>query len=444
MKKIINKNELEEQILLAKKKINILGVIPFSLDWDKFKCSWFEQINRGDLKVEIFRESDWLINSYTIIANDKKFSGESRSYEYGDFKKQMEGPLNNLRKYLVDRGCKNIEPERDVTEVGYKQCFALRTCYLPISIPAIQIDEKYYITLGLTKFKNCDKFELVSEEHTWYPELQKYFFGFFEYENGAKKFSTEETKKGNRLEVLQTYNFERKPVGVLPRDSFLGTKQLKSVVWGFVFTRDGKLLLHRRKENAKDNRGMWDKSVGGHVALGDVDTVKAFGRELAEELYYVEKAEQGGHNQTDFIKVNEDKMIFLGEWMPTRRFIAPFVDMNYNQNEYYSFSKTIINSLRCQPDGETIDASMFVDIYVCVAGRGFEYRLDHLMNSDYALLETYELRDCYRDKTIKIFKSGKMMEELFEVTSDLRYVMNSSIIDELARFSDYLKSQYFK
>ena len=42
-------------------------------------------------------------------------------------------------------------------------------------------------------------------------------------------------------------------------------------------------------ENAKDNQGMWDKSVGGHVAINDIDTVKAVARELAEELYIIRK-----------------------------------------------------------------------------------------------------------------------------------------------------------
>ena len=40
----------------------------------------------------------------------------------------------------------------------------------------------------------------------------------------AKRFSTEETKKGNRLEIIQSFDEKRNPTGILPRDSFLDTE----------------------------------------------------------------------------------------------------------------------------------------------------------------------------------------------------------------------------
>ena len=98
---------------------------------------------------------------------------------------------------------------------------------------------------------------------------------------GAKKYSSEITAKDNRTEIISMYNDNRHCLGQLPRESFLNIEKAKLVVWGMLFTRDGRVLIHRRADNAKDNRDMWDKSIGGHVDMekDTVDTVKAAARE---------------------------------------------------------------------------------------------------------------------------------------------------------------------
>ena len=128
---------------------------------------------------------------------------------------------------------------------------------------------------------------------------------YFENNDGAKLYSTEETKKGDRLEVINAYNSNREVMFQLPRDSFPETKLAKLVVWAMLFTRDGKLLIHKRGMNAKDNRNRWDKSVGGHVAVDDVDSAKAVAREIAEELYKHEAEGQGDHGKSDY---DEDRV----------------------------------------------------------------------------------------------------------------------------------------
>lgn len=75
-----------------------------------------------------------------------------------------------------------------------------------------------------------------------------------------RKYSTEYTEKGNRLEVIpwydeisneKTHYSSRKLVGLLPRDSFPNTPLNKLVVWGLIFTRDGRLLIHQREKMRK-------------------------------------------------------------------------------------------------------------------------------------------------------------------------------------------------
>lgn len=447
----INKSQLLKEIKTAKKRVRFLGVLPFNIDWDIFKDDWYKKINNGDLTVEIICEAPHFVNTQSIIANDKRVSGASRSYEFGSFTNILEAPRYTLRKFLVDQKCSNIEPIGDIPETlrkNYRQCFSLRTCYLNIPIPTLNIDDKYYIVMSLTKFSDFDTFELVDHRHSWYEELQNYFAAYLDNTEGAKKYSTEETLKGNRIEVIQSYDSRRLPTGLLPRDSFLNTSQVKLVVWGLIFTRDGKLLIHKRKENAKDNQGMWDKSVGGHVAVSDIDTVKAVARELAEELYIHEASEQGDHDKNNFLKVNADKLIFLGEWLPDRRYIMPFKDINSHKDEFYyfrlnyPFSNVVRNSPRYLQDGTVQDVSLFVDVYVCIASENFD--ISKLKNSEYLVLELHEIKDAFITGKIANSTNNVIIKEDFMVSPDLKSIIHSSMWDDLASFSDYVRDNYQK
>lgn len=446
MATIINREELMAAIENAETCVRFLGVLPFDINWDKFKEDWCIRINNGSLLVEIICEASHFVSGQSIIASNKRISGENRSYELGSFINILNAPDSKLRKYLIDNNCRNLEPVEDIPKnerKGYKQCFSLRTCYLQIPVPTVNIDNDYYISLPLTRFSALDKFEKIDETHAWYNEFLLYFKTYFDNPEGAKRFSTEETQKGNRLEIIQSFDEKRNPTGILPRDSFLDTVHVKLVVWALIFTRDGKLLIHKRKENAKDNQGLWDKSVGGHVAINDVDTVKAVARELAEELYIHEASEQGDHGKITFVKVNSDKMIFLGEWLPDRRYTLPFDDVNSHKDEYYyfrmnyPFSTTVRNSPRHLPNGDIQDVSVFADVYVCIAAENFN--IDKLENSEYEVLELYELKDAFNSNEITR-KNGQT--EKFSVSPDLRSIIRSSMWDDLASFSDYVK-MYF-
>jgi len=442
---ILSKAELVERVKLAKSRIRILGVLPFNFQWDDFRKDWRSKINEGSLSVEIICEAAHFVNSQSIIASDKRISGEKRGYDLGSFLNILAAPVR-LRKYLVDGKCKNLEPIGDIpiTErSGYKQCFSLRTCYLQIPISAINIDNEYFITYSLTRFCDLDKFERVDDNHEWYDEFMKYFAAYFDNEHGALKYSTEITNKGNRLEVIQSFDEKRTPTGLLPRDSFLNTVQVKLVVWALLFTRDGRLLIHKRKENAKDNQGMWDKSVGGHVALSDIDTAKAVARELAEELYVQEAFDQGDHGKIDFIKSNADKMIFLGEWLPERRDIIPFEDVNSRMDEFYyfrmnyPFSTVARNSIRVIPNGieeeKEQDVYVFADVYVCIASIQFDP--SKLKNSEFRILDLFELKDAFNEGT---FADGTQ----FRASPDLKSIIKSALWNDLTSFSDYVKESY--
>ena len=451
MSNFVNKQFLVDKMKNAKVRVRILGVIAFDFDWMEVRDIWKEKIDAGLLQVEIVMESEQEAHKKSVIAADRRISGLKRSYEYANFLTILNAPLMDLRKYFSDCNCKNLEPIEDMKKDpnytdDYKQCFILRTCYLEIPYPLINIDDEYYVGMPFTKFNDIDKFEQIDESNPfWEDGWKKYIHAFLESEYGATKYSTEETKKGNRLEIIQDYsNGQRVSMGVMPRDSFLNTSHAKSVVWALIFTRDGRLLIQQRSLNAKDNQGMWDKSVGGHISIDDIASEKAVAREIAEELYTMEANEQGAHGKTDFVKVNEDKMIFLGEWLPGRRYILPANDINNRKDEFYffridyDFSKTVQNSPRVLPNGKKLDVSVYADVFVCIASENFENEISKLQNAKYRLVELYELKDALNNGFIEFEDEVSDANKLENLSPDLQNIIRSSLWQELVEFSDYL------
>ena len=465
---LFNREELLAAIEKAQKRVRILGAVSFSLPYDRFKHLWYEKINDGCLSVEIICEAEPNLSYASLISSNRRVSGEERSYDIGSFINLKNEPSLKLREFLAKNKCRHLEPESDALEnflkskpeteqinikaaikngsfdmSQFKQCFSLRTSYLNIPIPVINIDDDYYITQSLTKFCHQTKFELITEDNIWYEEYHKYFHVYFDAPLGAKKYSTEVTKKDNRTEVILMYNNQRHLLGQLPRDSFLGTTKVKVVVWGMLFTRDGRVLIHQRGKNAKDNQGLWDKSIGGHVDMEKdvVDTVKAAAREMLEELYKVEAAGQGAHTRVENMEPNADKPIFLGEWRPEIRYTFPFSEISSQKDEIfffrmdYGFSKEVVDSPRLLPDGSEVPVRVFADVYAFVMPESFN-TID-LKNSKYAILELHELSDAYQDGLL--YYNGKDIE--FKASPDLKKIITGRLWAQLNSFADYLKER---
>lgn len=230
-------------------------------------------------------------------------------------------------------------------------------------------------------------------------------------------------------QLLLSYNKKREPLGIQPRDSFLNSKNAKVVVWAFVFTQDRKILLHRRRDNAKDNRGMWDKSVGGHVERSDLESSKAIAREVAEELY----TDECLGNKSDNISIVSEiikSMKFLGEWgqNETSLFADNIFFKYYRVN--YEFSKKLIKSYRILPNGQNVNIHFFADAFVFLAPKTFE--TNKLFNSDYILVELDEL--------IKAMETGFFPNTDIECnpTPDLKYIVDSPIWGNLIDFSEHI------
>lgn len=388
----------------------------------------------------------------------------------------------SLQKTVIER--KKTKARLDKLEqynknLKYRQRLFIKNCYMPIPIPMIKIDDDLFISQGLTCFSSLNSFQFIGSigdsgvqgkdvlvnnkdgqvvekdyKSHWIAEYKKYYDKYFVESDGAQKYATEETEKGDRKEVIDIFNEDRVRIGSGPRDAFLSNMAIvKLVVWAFIFTRDGKMLIHQRSLNAKDNRGLWDKSVGGHVSVEDFDTVESVKREIIEELYTVEKEGQGGHDDRKFTRADLASIIYLGDWDPRR--YPKLKEIKLNPQDYYTFSlysdhdrrKSVTKTERVLPDGERVEAKCFVDAYLSIVSEKFDVK--ELKNSKFALITPQELQYCVQHKkagfTIRDgvrYYDKDAEEKDFNVTFDLRNLVDNEIWNSVVQFSTRVKDAF--
>lgn len=396
-------------------------------------------------------------------------SKEEQSY-------RLEADKIQAVKRATDRRRKRLEEYQRQPET--RQRLFIKNCYMPIPVPMIKIDDELFITMALTKFDSINKFQYVGKivfnesskayeatcgtegyRSLWLEDFVSYYQEYFCNANGAQKYSTEETSKGNRKEVIDIFDENRNRIGIGPRDAFLSNMAIvKSVVWALIFDRKGRILIHQRAKNAKDNQGLWDKSVGGHVSTEDLDTIEAIKREITEELFTLENEGQGGHDIVQWMITNKNKIIYLGDWKTAR--FPDLSALHLSPDEYYNFSlnypdinkrdfrREIVVTERLLPSGETVKAKCFVDAYLCIVSEDFD--VSKLENSKYALLTPNELKRCVLKKRIKLNKKREYDiehgdEEEFQPTSDLAYLVESGIWDDIVtEFARRVKETFVK
>jgi hypothetical protein len=84
-------------------------------------------------------------------------------------------------------------------------------------------------------------------------------------------------------ELLNVYDSEGRVLGARPRRAAKSSGLAVGAVNALLVNRRGEVLLQRRPHD-KENGGLWDKSVGGHVSSGE-DFDGTLVREMGEELF---------------------------------------------------------------------------------------------------------------------------------------------------------------
>jgi 8-oxo-dGTP pyrophosphatase MutT (NUDIX family) len=86
-------------------------------------------------------------------------------------------------------------------------------------------------------------------------------------------------------ELLNVYDAEGRVAGAMPRRAAKRSSLAVGAVNALVLGPDGRVLLQLRPED-KENGGLWDKTVGGHVSAGeefDATVVREAGEELFDD-----------------------------------------------------------------------------------------------------------------------------------------------------------------
>jgi 8-oxo-dGTP pyrophosphatase MutT (NUDIX family) len=315
---------------------------------------------------------------------------------------------------------------------------SFRMSSIPLPLAAVKSNgDLWYLPLTGT-FETLMRFRRVTAGDSWYEIVRAYIDrllrpeqdGRFLYEPGD--------------ELIELFDQERVPRGIYPRDAFYNTDHYQFVVWDFVFSRDGRLLIHQRGANAKDNQLMWDKSVGGHVdyALERASSDAAV-RELIEELYVKEKAEQTGH---EFSLLTEDpsKVIFLGDWLQDIRGIETLQEVARLENDakrgeepwvYYRIPGTIEhNTPRELPDGTARRLRVLADAYIFIGNTLLtDDRINtQLKNSKYRLVAPGRLKSW-------IEANADDQGTPFVATPDLQFIMTGRFRNILERVSQFIQ-----
>lgn len=378
--------------------------------------SLFNLLDNNQKRCTIISESDNQLFQHSLISDIAK---ENRvSFQ----------ELQTRRDFLY-KTCQENEVRKN--NIKYK--------ISSLNIPAfiIKTDENIWFSPTLGNL-NIESYIRVTKEENIFQQLDIYLKEF--QNNGIGERYLSKPKE----EMLELFDQKHIPRGIFPRNSFYNTDHYQYVIWGFVFNREGKLLIHKRSNNAKDNQEMWDKSIGGHIDFNkERSTQDAAIRELIEELYTVEKKQQSGHA---FSMLSEDtsKISFLGDWRiedygPAYLNQISLLEKNKKRGEEnwvsYKIPKTYShNTPRILPDNQGERwLRVIVDSFIFISNVGMDNEvIQEMKNSQYILVEPNVLKSW-------IDKGEDENGNKFEATHDLKFIMTGEIRDIIEKVSLSIK-----
>lgn len=418
-------SEFLDALKSSYRNVVIIGTCPISDDeyWPEVTQYLLQKLDTGDIRCNVIAESDNQLFQLSLRTDSSNIIPQSSRITFTQLK---------FRRDFVHRNLINTDNRKSNSK------YEISSLNLPIYI--ISFDDNIWYLPAFASSIKLDMFKKVSQGDVWYESIREYTTKLINKEQDGR-FSAKPDE-----EMLELFDQDQIPRGIFPRDCFYDTDHYQFVVWDFVFSRKGELLIHKRSENAKDNQGMWDKTVGGHSDFNkERSSSDAATRELIEELYTKEKKHQTGR---EFSLLSEDisKVYYLGEWRLDGRG-AEFLDIIKTldngakpQEEpwvFYKLSGTIShNTPRILPDnGGEKRLRVLVDVFIYISNTVLtrEYAKSQLTNSEFMLIEPSMLKTWIENG---VDDRG----DEFKVTPDLEYIMAGKLrdrIDEVAQLIKY-------
>ena len=231
-----------------------------------------------DLKLTILYESDSECFAQSLVLDTEHsvnrisyarlLSNKGRISGHTEEKKRARGLLSEILRHCDDDDDlrKTIEQRISIRQHNLKQPFFAICC-----------DSEVRLALITNTLPTINEYQLMDPSTSMYSHAQRYMHIVL---HDMKKFLSSPGE-----ELIQMYDKKNYPRGIYPRSCFYTTEYKRYSIWGFIFNRNGKFLMHRRSATTKDGRNLWDKSVGGHVDLRDGSSVVTTQREMIEELF---------------------------------------------------------------------------------------------------------------------------------------------------------------
>lgn len=434
--------ELKDFLREAKLSLKIIGtnaLIP-QLEQNARLLADLLLLNK-DLRIIILCESD-NENFSQSLCIDTDFSHKRLSFTslnvhrsriLGTSKKN--DLIQEIRELLKDESqCEEILKRIQIRQVNLR---------LPVNI--IETDGKIWCCIIMNSAAGPDDYFSVEDNK----KLKENLLEFIDFYINPQKGAIYLSQPGE--ELIQLYDYKKYPRGIFPRACFYTTEFSRYSIWGFIFNRKGELLLHQRSMNTKDGRGLWDKSIGGHVDLLDSSTSITAERELVEEMF-LPQAEY-----TKFLRADLGDIIHFGDWnlqkRPERSFRGALAGLS--DSDWVMFRAvdangdpltiTRVSDRRIhEDDGKiSIKRTVFItDVYLFIAPVNYldtkeqmKKLLAHAEESgaaqDHKLIEIEELR-----KWIEESEKNEKDRETF--TDDLLFI-NLQHRDLISGFSEFTK-----
>lgn len=267
---------LEDILNKAKNEIIILGTNTLIPELEESGEFFADKLTlEEELKISIFYESDTENFNQSLVIDTKQSINRTSFTLLNMHKNRIVGTTassglkNEVLSYIDKKNIENISQRVVLHQVNLR---------LPVYI--IKVDDEVLYALVTHKLPEISDYILAEGKQK--EDLLDYLAHYIGSDEGKKFLS----KKGD--ELIQIYDKDSIPRGIVPRKAFFSTYYKRYSVWGLVFNRKGELLLHQRSSNTKDNRLKWDKSIGGHVDISDSSTYQTAQRELVEELFLPE------------------------------------------------------------------------------------------------------------------------------------------------------------
>ena len=283
----------------ANEKIVFIGILPIAEEIEKSAQDFVDILEASpELKIHVLCESDDFCFQLSMLVDNR--DSENRK-SYTNLKTHRDRILGTKQKrgLFYNEIAKLTKDNEAIKRILIKQQNTVMSNF------AIIVDDIVYYTLISNNFPTLNNYEKADKNSILHQQILDYS-NFMISGDGKQFLSSPED------ELLQLLDRNNMPRGIFPRSCFYTTKFKRRSIWGFVFNRGGELLLHQRSFETKDGQGLWDKSVGGHIDLGEDATITAK-RELIEELFMKEA------EFTSYIDAKLLDVPSFGEWNLNKR-----------------------------------------------------------------------------------------------------------------------------